>query len=141
MSSRVLNSRFNRRETRSSSTAKAAVTPADRDSPKAAPVTPAAAELPGQAVAGDHPAAAAPPVACEPVKFGFVRLFGQLTVIEVSEEVWGSRRYYKAVFSADPSVCIKAPQLDEAVVTLIRHLMRSPTIRRIHFGQPARTEV
>lgn len=67
------------------------------------------------------------------IRFGFIQLYGKLTVIEVSEEVWGNHRYYCAALSDDPSICIKSLELNEAIVTLVRHLVRSPTIRKYYF--------
>lgn len=67
------------------------------------------------------------------IRFGFISLYGKLTVIEVSEEVWGNHRYYCAALSDDPSICIKSLDLKEAILTLVRHLVRSPTIRKYYF--------
>ncbi|MNS37083.1 hypothetical protein D3C72_692850 [compost metagenome] len=41
-----------------------------------------------------------------------------------------------AALSEDPSICVKALELREALAVLIRHLKRSPTIKRYFFDQP-----
>ena len=121
MSTRILNSRFNSAERRGARVAGRRAAPAPLPQKEVVP----------------PPEPTMPPVETLNVRFGFVTLFGKLTVIEVSEEVWGNRRYYTAAFSADPAVCIKALDLEEAVSTLLRHLVRSPSLRRFHFEQGA----
>lgn len=134
MSSRLLNSRYSQRRSggRSSESAK----------PSAASAAAAAAAAASQEEAAAIAAACAAEVATQAqpetinIRFGFVTLHGKTTVIEVSEEVWGNKRYYVAALSEDPSICVKALELREALAVLIRHLKRSPTIKRYFFDQP-----
>jgi hypothetical protein len=124
MSSRVLNSRYSRRR-------------GGARSAEAVPPPAAAREVAASAVAGRvaGPEAKAGPETIN-IRFGFATLHGKTTVIEVSEEVWGNKRYYVAALSEDPSICVKALDLREALVVLVRHLKRSPTIKRYFFDQP-----
>jgi hypothetical protein len=120
MSSRVINSRFNRTESRRGSA---------RIIKAAMPAEPRTVE-PEAALADNMPEG-------EPetlnLRFGFVMVHGKMTVIDLSEEIWGTHRYFCASLSEDPSVCIKALSAEEALVTLIRHLRLSPTIRSYYF--------
>lgn len=123
MSQRVLNSRFSRRRTRGHGTRPSA--------PVAGTTAPAAAEA--------RPVEVTPPVAPAEtlnIRFGYIMLYDKLTVLEVCEEVWGNKRYFAAALCEDPSLCIKALTLEEAIYQLVRHLVMSPTIRRYYLDQP-----
>lgn len=134
MSCRVLNSRYSRRRSggRSSEGAKPTAASAAAASAAAASQEEAAATTAAKAA---EAAAKAEPETIN-IRFGFATLHGKTTVIEVSEEVWGNKRYYVAALSEDPSICVKALELREALAVLIRHLKRSPTIKRYFFDQP-----
>ena len=71
------------------------------------------------------------------LQFCFVRLFGKLTVVELSEEISQGQRVYVAAMSEDPSVYVKAPDVTQAVSGLVGHIQRSPTIRRLFYEPPA----
>jgi hypothetical protein len=134
MSSRVLNSRYSRRRG------------GDRTSEGTRPIAASAAAASAAAASQEEAAAtaaarsAAAAAKAEPetinIRFGFATLHGKTTVIEVSEEVWGNKRYYVAALSEDPSICVKALELREALFVLFRHLKHSPTIKRYFFDQP-----
>jgi hypothetical protein len=122
MSQRVLNSRFSRRRTRGHGTR---------------PSAPPAVAAEGQATdAAPEPTPSEAPAETLNIRFGYIMLYDKLTVLEVCEEVWGNKRYFAAALSEDPSLCIKALTLEEAIYQLVRHLVMSPTIRRYYLDQP-----
>jgi hypothetical protein len=123
MSQRVLNSRFSRRRMRGHGTRPTSPTPGT--------AAPALVETPAVAV----PPSEAPAETLN-IRFGYIMLYDKLTVLEVCEEVWGNKRYFAAALSEDPSLCIKALTLEEAIYQLVRHLVMSPTIRRYYLDQP-----
>jgi hypothetical protein len=123
MSQRVLNSRFSRRRMRGHAT---------RPSAPAASTT--APEVQAAEPKGPTPSDA--PAETLNIRFGYIMLYDKLTVLEVCEEVWGNKRYFAAALSEDPSLCIKALTLEEAIYQLVRHLVMSPTIRRYYLQQP-----
>jgi hypothetical protein len=123
MSQRVLNSRFSRRRSRGHG-----------DKPVApAAGTPAVAETAAQPTGAAAPEATAETLN---IRFGYIMLYDKLTVLEVCEEVWGNKRYFAAALAEDPSLCIKALTLEEAIYQLVRHLVMSPTTRRYYLDQP-----
>jgi hypothetical protein len=123
MSQRVLNSRFSRRRTRGHGAKPSAPTAGTT-----APTTAAAQPV-------EVPPIEAPAETLN-IRFGYIMLYDKLTVLEVCEEVWGNKRYFAAALSEDPSLCIKALTLEEAIYQLVRHLVMSPTIRRYYLDQP-----
>jgi hypothetical protein len=123
MSTRIRNSRYSRRR----------ITPAQEPSKAVAAVAAPTSVA--------TPAEAPQPTQLENInlRFGFIPVNDRQAAIEVHEEIWGNKRYYVAALCEEPSICIKALSLREAVGTLVRHLRRSPTIRRYYFEDlPAR---